>query len=76
MGGVWQALAYGFAGVRPDGAALVVDPRLPPQWSALELRLRFQGAPLSLRIDHDGPHVDSAGFRLERRGNHWGVVLR
>jgi trehalose/maltose hydrolase-like predicted phosphorylase len=76
MGGVWQALAYGFAGVRPDGAALVVDPRLPPQWSTLELRLRFRGAPLSLRIDHEGPHVDSAAFRLERRGDHWGVVLR
>ena len=34
MGGLWQALAFGFAGVRPRGDALVVDPRLPPEWGA------------------------------------------
>ncbi len=38
MGSVWQALAYGFAGLRPRGDALVVDPRLPDTWSGFELR--------------------------------------
>jgi trehalose/maltose hydrolase-like predicted phosphorylase len=51
MGSVWQALAFGFAGVRPDGDALLVDPRLPPDWRSLELRLRFRGAPLAVRIE-------------------------
>ena len=32
----------------------VVDPRLPPEWDALELALRFRGAPLRLRIDRGG----------------------
>ena len=50
MGGVWQALAFGFAGCRPTDAGLVVDPRIPPQWEALELRLRFRGVPLFLRL--------------------------
>jgi trehalose/maltose hydrolase-like predicted phosphorylase len=53
MGGVWQALAYGFAGVRPHGDALLVDPRLPDAWSQLELRLRFRGVPLRLRVEPD-----------------------
>jgi trehalose/maltose hydrolase-like predicted phosphorylase len=53
MGSVWQALAYGFAGVRPRGDALVVDPRLPDAWPALELRVQFRGVPLRLRIEPD-----------------------
>jgi trehalose/maltose hydrolase-like predicted phosphorylase len=74
MGGVWQALAFGFAGVRPRGAVLAVDPRLPPAWSALELRLRFRGRPLRLRIDHDGVMLDAAHASLRRAGDTWEVV--
>ena len=48
MGGVWQALAFGFMGLRPRAGMLHVDPVLPPTWSALELRLRFHGAKLQM----------------------------
>ncbi|HEY5011296.1 MAG TPA: glycosyl hydrolase family 65 protein, partial [Acidimicrobiia bacterium] len=51
MGSVWQALAYGFAGLRPRGDALVVDPRLPEVWPVLEFRVRFRGVPLRLRLE-------------------------
>jgi trehalose/maltose hydrolase-like predicted phosphorylase len=57
MGSVWQALALGFAGLRPAGATLRVDPRLPPQWTGLGLRLRFRGTRLRLEISHDGVEV-------------------
>ena len=53
MGGIWQALAYGFAGLRPRGDALTVDPCLPDAWSALELRIRFHGVALRLRVEPD-----------------------
>ncbi|MEX2556136.1 MAG: glycosyl hydrolase family 65 protein [Actinomycetota bacterium] len=53
MGGVWQALACGFAGVRPGGRALTLDPRLPETWDALGLRLRFRGRRVGLRIERD-----------------------
>jgi trehalose/maltose hydrolase-like predicted phosphorylase len=77
MGGVWQALVFGFAGVRPRGDALVVDPRLPLAWGALELRLRFRGSPLRLRIDRGGVELDApAGLELQRRDGFWEVVLR
>jgi trehalose/maltose hydrolase-like predicted phosphorylase len=52
MGGVWQALAYGFLGLRPRGAVLDVDPCLPTDWRALSLRLRFRGEPVTVRADH------------------------
>ena len=53
MGSVWQALVYGFAGVRPRADALAVDPILPAAWSALELRVRFRGVAVRLRVEPD-----------------------
>ncbi|MBD0291808.1 MAG: glycoside hydrolase family 65 protein, partial [Thermoleophilia bacterium] len=58
MGGVWQALAFGVAGLRPRGETLVVDPRLPDGWDELELRVRFRGAPGRIRVTHDGVSVE------------------
>jgi trehalose/maltose hydrolase-like predicted phosphorylase len=59
MGGVWQALTMGFAGVRPDRDALAVDPRLPEAWNGVDLRLRFRGVPLHLRAEHELVAVDA-----------------
>jgi trehalose/maltose hydrolase-like predicted phosphorylase len=55
MGSVWQAFAFGFMGARPsaDALALALDPRLPAEWSELELRLQFRGASLQVRARHD-----------------------
>jgi trehalose/maltose hydrolase-like predicted phosphorylase len=53
MGGVWQALAYGFAGLRPHGDALIVDPHIPVRWRALELTVRFRGARVHIRAEHE-----------------------
>jgi trehalose/maltose hydrolase-like predicted phosphorylase len=53
MGGVWQALAYGFLGLRAEPDALAVDPCLPEAWSALGLRFRFGGQPIGVRAEHD-----------------------
>ena len=77
MGGLWQALAFGFAGVRPRGDTLVVEPRLPPEWDALEIRLRFRGSPLRLRIDRSGVELDAADeLELWRHDGYSEVVRR
>ena len=59
MGGVWQALLFGFAGVRATPQRLTVDPALPDAWDALEVRLRFRGYPVRIRIEHDAIAVDA-----------------
>ncbi|HEY5159475.1 MAG TPA: glycosyl hydrolase family 65 protein [Gaiellaceae bacterium] len=51
MGGVWQALAYGFAGLRPRGEVLAVDPHVPEHWKALELTVRFRGTRVRVRAE-------------------------
>jgi trehalose/maltose hydrolase-like predicted phosphorylase len=61
MGGVWQALAFGFAGLRPRGETLVVDPRLPEGWDELELRVCFRGARGRVRIRHGEATVEGDG---------------
>jgi trehalose/maltose hydrolase-like predicted phosphorylase len=58
MGGVWQALVFGFAGIRATDDVLTVDPRLPDAWDALEVNLRFRDRPVRVRISHDGIAVD------------------
>ena len=53
MGGVWQALAYGFLGLRPRADVLEIAPSLPASWDALSLRLHVRGEPIGVRADHD-----------------------
>ena len=59
MGSVWQTFAYGFLGARPRGEALELDPRLPPGWDELELRLCFHGAKLSVALSAEQIHVSA-----------------
>ena len=60
MGSVWQALAWGFGGLRPLADSLVVDPRLPEEWEELELRVRFHGTPVRVCIERDETTVVTA----------------
>jgi trehalose/maltose hydrolase-like predicted phosphorylase len=74
MGGLWQALAFGFGGIRPRSDRLVVDPRLPTEWNALEIALRFHGRPLRLRIDRNEVSTISDGWVVEQGLDHWEVT--
>ena len=58
MGGLWQALAYGFLGLRPRRDVLDVDPCLPTTWPALDLHLLFRGTPIAVRGEHDAVTVE------------------
>jgi trehalose/maltose hydrolase-like predicted phosphorylase len=76
MGGLWQALAFGFAGLRPQADGLLVDPRLPHEWNALEFALRFHGEPLRLRIDRDGVSAMPSSWSAQQTNTNWEVRRR
>ena len=76
MGGLWQALAVGFGGIRPRGEALVVDPRLPTEWNALEFALRFRDSPLRLRIDRGGVAAAPDSWHVRQVDDHCEVTAR
>lgn len=61
LGGVWQALLTGFAGVRAENGVLGVRPVLPTRWTRLGLAFRCLGR--FVRLD-----VTPAG---DRRPNRW-----
>jgi trehalose/maltose hydrolase-like predicted phosphorylase len=69
FGGVWQALVFGFAGMRPRASGLVIDPHIPEQWGQLRLRLKHHGrrvevgaSPSLLHVTSDAPiRVDVPG---------------
>jgi trehalose/maltose hydrolase-like predicted phosphorylase len=56
MGGIWQALAFGFLGLSEDNGALAIDPKLPGKWSKLSLSFRFRGARVQVSAGHE--HVE------------------
>ena len=49
MGGLWQALAFGIAGLRSVAGRLVVDPRHPDAWAEFEVHVRHRGTRVSVR---------------------------
>ncbi len=62
LGGIWQAVVHGFAGVaveRPDDPALVIEPHLPGGWDELKVTVGWHGAELHLTCRRDGVHVSS-----------------
>jgi trehalose/maltose hydrolase-like predicted phosphorylase len=76
MGGLWQALAFGFAGLRVGNDRLLVDPHLPLEWNALELGLRFRNHPFRLRIERSGLSVDSDSVVVSQTDGEWEVRPR
>ncbi len=53
MGSVWQALAFGFLGLRPQGDVLALDPHLPAAWSALAVRILYRGRRVRIRVEKE-----------------------
>ena len=69
--GVWQALVYGFGGVRDEGGELAFTPHLPKAWRSLEFSLRFGDRRLRVRLTHDQERYlidDGAPLRITVRG--------
>jgi trehalose/maltose hydrolase-like predicted phosphorylase len=68
MGGLWQALAFGFLGLRAGSGVLSIDPCLPATWSALGMRLRLAGHPVGIRAEHDRVRITCDQPLLVRLG--------
>jgi len=61
LGGVWQAVLTGFAGVTARAGVLTVDPRLPTAWDSLEVRFRCLGRRVRLMTTPDGVVLHTDG---------------
>jgi trehalose/maltose hydrolase-like predicted phosphorylase len=50
LGGLWQAVILGFAGIDLMGDTLGINPRLPPEWRSLSFRVCWRGRSVAIRI--------------------------
>ncbi len=51
LGGTWQAVVLGFAGVRVDHGVLQVEPHLPPAWKAVSFALQWRGDSVWITVE-------------------------
>jgi kojibiose phosphorylase len=57
MGGAWMAAVFGFGGVHFSKGTLLVEPRLPEQWTSLSFTLRIRGEELGFTITRDAIRI-------------------
>jgi len=70
LGGLWQAIILGFAGLDLKGDALGLHPRLPPQWGGLSFRVCWRGRSVAIRIAGDTVRTtlqEGMGMEMEMR---------
>src|SRR5690606_8711176 len=53
IGGIWQVIVMGFAGMRMLHGELRMNPKLPEHWSRLEFTIHWQGQRLEAEITQD-----------------------
>ena len=59
-GGLWQALAFGFAGLRLTAEGPVLDPHLPPGWDRLRFPIRYRGERYLITIEGGDAQIERA----------------
>jgi trehalose/maltose hydrolase-like predicted phosphorylase len=60
LGGLWQVVILGFAGLSWQGDTLSFEPQLPAEWSSLAFRLQWRSRRLKVRIEQPGRILNAA----------------
>jgi kojibiose phosphorylase len=64
-GGIWQALVFGFAGLRPKGDSFTLHPRLPARWKRLAFSIQYRNKNYRIEVRSDNTYTILAGDELE-----------
>ncbi|MBN1526931.1 MAG: glycoside hydrolase family 65 protein [Candidatus Omnitrophica bacterium] len=59
LGGTWQAVVFGFAGVRAGYERLSVDPRMPLSWKKMVFSLHWHGVRIALELTNDKVKIEA-----------------
>jgi trehalose/maltose hydrolase-like predicted phosphorylase len=57
LGGLWQAVIHGFAGIDVEADELKVEPNLPVEWDRLEFKIYFKGEEYLIKINEDQTEI-------------------
>lgn len=61
MGGIYNCLIQGFAGVSADDGTLYITPHLPKEWKKMEFVVMYKGCRLEIRVSHDKVDIYKTG---------------
>lgn len=61
LGGIWQCVVMGFAGVRMLGGNLRVNPKLPEEWNRLKFPIHWKGDLLEIEMTKESLYIKSNG---------------
>ena len=53
LGGTWQAVIFGFAGIEIVKEGLAIEPNLPNTWNHMQFVLSFHGVSLHIKLSHN-----------------------
>ncbi|MDO5092148.1 MAG: glycosyl hydrolase family 65 protein [Propionibacteriaceae bacterium] len=73
-GGVWNAMVFGFGGLRDYHGAISFDPRLPREWESMRFPLQIRGSRLRVLLERDSITFDvetGEAVELTVRGQHF-----
>ncbi len=51
LGGIWNCLIFGFAGVRYENGVLYLNPHLPNRWKSMDFRIIIKGVQVHVLIE-------------------------
>ncbi len=77
LGGCWQALAYGFLGMRARDQGLSFEPHIPAHWGELRMPIQWRGSQLRVTARADGAEItveSGAPVALAFGDNEWRLV--
>ena len=57
LGGVWQSVINGFAGVKIERRVLSFDPKMPKSWRNIQFSLLWKGALLRIVVTNNEVHI-------------------
>ena len=61
LGGIWQCVVMGFAGVRMLGGNLRVNPKLPEEWNRLKFPIHWKVDLLEIEMTKESLYIKSNG---------------
>ena len=66
LGGIWNCLIFGFAGVRYENGILYLNPHLPGHWKNMDFRMVIEGVQVHFLIGNDfiPPKLLLVSFRI------------
>lgn len=75
LGGIWQCIVLGFAGVRRYGENLRIEPNLPDNWEEISTNIIWKGQTLSLKVTQDTLRVENVTGMKEVSILHGGELV-